>query len=141
MPVDKMVNKMRKLNNEDIKSKLGMKKYIDEIKEMGWKKFWKANNKVFYLVGYILTALILITLFLNSRIIVLIKTDESWAGMYFLASTAIFILITIYIINFMLTIGIKQDYNTDNFMRTKMGKLKGIDWKSAEEPFVKKKKN
>ncbi len=141
MPIKKMVNNLKKLNDDEtIKSKLDMKKYIEEIKIMGWKKFWKMNNKVFYFAGTILGALILINIFLNSKIITTFRTDDKWSMIYFVATFLLFGGTTIFIINFMATIGIKQEFNTDNFLRTKE-KLKGVDWKSAEEPYLKKKQH
>lgn len=141
MPLEKIVNGVKKLNDEEkIKNSISMKKHIDEIKRMGWKKFWKMNNKVFYLLGIMLIIIIVLDKLMNSEIIRLIKNDRSWAIGYFAVSTFVFTAIVIYMIHFTLTIGIKQDYNTNSFMRVKMNKLKGIDWKSAEEPFERKKK-
>lgn len=140
MPINKMINNLKKLNDdENAKSKFNMKNYMQEIKEMGWKKFWKANNKVFYFVGTILAGLILINILLNSKIVTLFKTDDKWASFYFLGTTLLFTGFTVYMINFLANIGLKQEFNTDNFFRTKE-KLKGVDWKSAEEPYLKKKK-
>lgn len=140
MPVKKIVDGVKKLNDvENLKSGLDMKSHIKEIQRMGFKRFWKMNNKVFYLSGIILLGLIGIHALLNSEPVRLIKTDLTWSKFYFIITAGLFTMLAVYIIKFTLTVSIKQEFNTDNFMRAKMGKLKGIDWKSAEEPFQKKK--
>lgn len=141
MPINKIIKGAQDITDtEKIKSVFNVKGYIEEIQKMGYKKFWIANNKVIYLITALIVGLILYQMFRTSRPIMLCKTDPTWSLIYFSISTLIFAAITFFIIQFTFTISIKQDYNTDNFMRTKMSKLKGIDWKSAEEPFQKKKK-
>jgi hypothetical protein len=49
-------------------------------------------------------------------------------------------MITAYIINFALTVIVKQEFNTGTADRYKAEKLSGINWKKAEEGFKKKKK-
>lgn len=141
MPINKLMKDAKQLNDsEKIKGMFNVKGYIEEIQAMGFKKFWKANNKVIYLIVILIIGIILLQMFRTSHIITLIKTDPTWAKVYFFLSTFAYTGIAIFILNYTLTISLKQDYNTDYFMRTKMSKLKGIDWKSAEEPFLKKKK-
>lgn len=140
MPIKKIVHGVKQLNNpEKLKAALDVKKHIEEIKKMGWKKFWKMNNRAFYLAFWIIGGIIGVEILLNCRYVDLIKTTMAWSKIYFVATLTIFTLITGSIINYYINIGIKQDYNTDIFMRTKMSKLKGIDWESAEAPFQKKK--
>lgn len=140
MPIKKIIHGIKKLNdNEKLSASLDMRKHIDEISKIGWKRFWKANNKIFYLLLSLILCAVGIVYLLNTDTVIAIRTDMFWSKVYLLGTIIIYTVIMFYIMHYYLQIGIKQDFNTDNFMRTKMNKLKGIDWKSAEEPYLKKK--
>jgi hypothetical protein len=139
MPMQKMIHGIKHMDDDDkLKATVSIKRKIDELQKIGWKKFWKLNNRLIKLLSIIFGVLLLL-LYLNSTYAVKsIRHNYDWAKWYFLGTLLIFSALTFYIIKFSFDNKL-QDYNTNNFSRAKL-KHKGIDWQAAEEPFMKSKK-
>lgn len=133
MSLNKIFSGLKNLNDaEKLKSFVGVRKILAEVQQLGLKKFWEMNNKVFYLILKILIVIIIYSTIRNSRIVTLFRTDLEWSLVYFAGTMLIFITTIGYAINFYLKIGIKQDFNTDEIMRKQM-KYKGVDWHKHQE--------
>lgn len=127
-------------HSESHKKDSFLKVYIQEVKKIGWKQFWKQNNKAIIFLFKLLLVAFVIGVIESTKFVHEIKTNQEYSKIYFLLTLTFFILTVAYQVWFYFQAGIKQDFNTSQFSRVKEKTLKGIDWKKAEAPYHNKKK-
>lgn len=115
-----------------------LKTYIQEVKKIGWKQFWKQNNKAIIFLLKLLLAAFVLGVIESTSFVKVIKNNQQYSKIYFLLTLLAFTFTVAYQVWFYFEVGIKQDFNTSQFSRVKE-KTKGVDWKKAEEPYNKKK--
>lgn len=138
MPIKHIINGIKKVNNvETLKANLDMKKHIDTLQKMGWKKFWQMNNKLFKLLGILIVGTILFLKFAESKFVENIENIPRYSEYYFWGTLLLYSGLIVYVIHFMMTESIK-DFNVNTFTRIKMKEFSGVDWKKADGQFKNK---
>lgn len=128
-------------NLETHKKTSFLKVYLQEAKKMGWKQFWKQNDKAVKFLLKLLLAAFALGVIESTSFVEKIKYDKDYAKLYFLLTLIAFTMTVAYQAWFYFEVGIKQDFNTSQFTRVKEKSFKGVDWKKAEAPYNSKKKS
>ena len=118
---------LKDFNSDKLKSFLSFNRIYKDIKEMGLKKFWETNNKVFKYGGILLIILIVYGQFRNSGFYELVTQSPKGAFGYFFFSLLAFFTTIGFVVVWYVTKGFKDKYTTTEIMRKQM-KYKGVDW-------------
>lgn len=137
MVFNNLLNKIKGLNDpEKLKSIGFLRNIYKEIKEMGLKKFWQTNNKVFKYGAILLALLIIYGEFRNSEFYKNITHSLNWSYGYFFATFLAFVITIGVGVSWYFSTGFRDKYTPNEMDRSKM-KYKGIDWHKFEDQIKK----